>query len=372
MSSSGEFAVQPAPGVAGMAPYEVPKPAAVIDLHLDGNEGPAPPAGLLSILTELGPEALRRYPSKHALEAQLAARFGVEPGQVLVTAGGDDALDRACRAVLGPGRDLILPVPTFEMLERYPPLVGADIVPIPWPSGPYPTTEVLAAIGPQAGAIAVVTPNNPTGAVATADDLARLSAGAPRVLLIVDLAYTEFADEDLMDATLRLPNAVAVRSFSKAWGLAGLRVGYAIGRPQTIAWLRAAGSPYPTSGLSLALAARQLSTGVERMHAFVQRVRREREELLARLRACGADALPSQGNFVLARFQDAERVQLELARQGIAVRRFPGRPGLEGSLRITCPGEAAAFARLCAALAAIHTTDPSLFGRQELFGGPRP
>jgi histidinol-phosphate aminotransferase len=352
---SSACAVRPARGVEGVTAYHVPKPVSNIDLWLDGNEGSSPAAELLDMLVRLDPDTLRRYPRTQPLEAQLAQCLGVEPRQVLVTAGADDALDRACRAVLGPGRVLTLPVPTFEMLERYPPLVGAEILPIPWPAGSYPTNEVLATVGPQTGAVAVVSPNNPTGAVATADDLVRLSAGAPHALLIVDLAYAEFADEDLTDAALRLPNAVAIRSFSKAWGLAGLRVGYAIGPRQIIDWLRAAGSPHPTSGLSLALAARQLESGTVRMRAFVQHVRREREELFILLKSRGADPLPSQGNFVLSRFRNAERVSDDLAEAGIAVRSFPGRPGLESSLRITCPGDERAFARLCAALNAVHS-----------------
>lgn len=360
VESSG-CAVRPARGVAGVTAYHVPKSENTVDLWLDGNEGLAPPAELFDMFARLGPDTLRRYPRTQPLEAQLAQRFSVEPRRVLVTAGADDALDRACRAALGPGRVLSLPVPTFEMLERYPPLVGAEVLPIPWPAGPYPTEAVLATVSQQTGAIAVVSPNNPTGAVATAEDLARLSAGAPHALLIVDLAYTEFADEDLTDAALRLPNAVAIRSFSKAWGLAGLRVGYAIGPRQIIDWLRAAGSPYPTSGLSLALAAGQLKSGTDRLRTFIQHVRREREELYFLLKARGADPLPSQGNFVLARFRDAGRVRDGLAEAGIAVRCFPARLGLESSLRITCPGDERVFARLCAALNAVYTAAASAF-----------
>ncbi len=353
--------VRPSPGVAGVEAYSVPKPHGTIDLHLEGNEGVAPPADLLGLAVQLGPEVVRRYPSTRELEALLAARFGVDAAQVIVTGGGDDALARACVATLGPDREFVLPVPTFEMLERYAQLVGATAVCVAWPSGPYPTDAVMRAIGPRTGAVAVVTPNNPTGAVASAADLPRLSAAAPHALLIVDLAYGEFADEDLTPAALALPNAIVVRTFSKAWGLAGLRVGYAIGPRELIGWLRAAGSPYPTSGLSLALAARRLETGGEQMGAFVQRVRSERAELHERLRKLGADALSSQGNFVLVRFRAAQRVCDELAAAGIAVRGFPNRPGLENSVRITCPGQPAAFARLCAALEAVHASDPAAF-----------
>jgi histidinol-phosphate aminotransferase len=358
---AGSLAVSPSPGVAGVTPYRVPRPGLPIDLHLDGNEGLAPPTELLQTVLALGPEALRRYPSTRELEGLLAHRYGVDPCQVVVTGGADDALDRACRAVLAPGRELILPVPSFEMLERYPRLVGAEAVPIPWPCGAFPTAQVLAAVRPQTGAIAVVTPNNPTGAVATAEDLQTLSTAAPQTLLIVDLAYTEFADVDLMETALRLPNAVAIRTFSKAWGLAGLRVGYAVGPLPIMDWLRAAGSPYPTSGLSLALAAQRIETGAEQVRCFVERVRAERTELARLLQACGARPLPSQANFVLAFFGDAPRVGEGLAQAGIAVRGFPGRTGLENSLRITCPGEAVAFARLGAALDAVHASAPAAF-----------
>lgn len=353
--------LRPAPGVAGVTPYHAARPEPHIDLRLDGNEGAAPPAELLRLAVELGPEVLRRYPSARELEARLAAELGVEPRQVVVTGGGDDALDRACRAALGPGRELVLPVPTFEMLERYPPLVGAAVVPVSWPAGPFPAEAVLAAAGPRTGAVAIVSPNNPTGAVATAADLERLAAALPQVLLIVDLAYVEFADEDLTAVALGLRNAVVVRTLSKAWGLAGLRVGYAVAAAPVCDWLRAAGNPYPTSGLSLALAARRLETGRAQMRALAARVREERQVLGAQLAACGARPLPSQANFVLARFRAAERVRAALARAGIAVRAFPGRPGLEDCLRITCPGEPAALERLCAALGEVRRVDPEAF-----------
>ncbi len=358
--------VQPARGLSDLTAYRVPRPNKPIDLYLDGNEGVAPPAALLDIAHELGPEVLRRYPSKGELEAQLAAEFGVDAAQVLVTAGGDDALDRACRAVLEPGRELVLPVPTFEMLERYPRLVGATTVPVPWDVPAFPIAGVLDALRDATGAIAIVSPNNPTGAVATTADLEALSAAAPHVLLLVDLAYVEFADVDLTAAALRLPNAVVVRTFSKAWGLAGLRVGYAIGPPRIIDWLRAVGGPYPTSGLSLAIASRRLSTGAADMRAFIERVRVERAALSSLLIECGAAPVPSQANFVLGRFGDARLVQAALADMGIAVRAFPDRPTLHDALRITCPGRADAFERLCDALRTTAAQTPAAFDKTAL------
>lgn len=361
-ASEETAALRPVPTVAGTAPYEVPERPADTVLRLDGNEGALPPAELLELVSELGPAALRDYPSGRELESQLAARFDIDPRRVLVTAGADDALDRACRAVLGPGRELVLPVPTFEMLQRYPRLVGADLRTVPWPGGPYPTDQVIGAVSPRTRCVAVVTPNNPTGAIATAEDLRRISAATPRALLVADLAYTEFADQDLTGAALALPNALVVRTFSKAWGLAGLRVGYALGPEAVIRWLRAVGSPYPNSTLSLALATRQLATGAGRMHAFVARVRAERSRLTTLLESRGVGVLPSQANFILARFRDARGVWGGLHTHGIAVRRFPDHAELGDALRITCPGSADDFARLCTALDAVHDSDPTAFG----------
>ncbi|MGD8452766.1 MAG: histidinol-phosphate transaminase [Phycisphaerae bacterium] len=339
-----------AAGVAGVAPYRAPQPQPHVDLRLDSNEGIMPDAGLLGLLRDAGAAVLREYPAASELEKLLAQRLGVEPAQVLVTAGADEALDRVCRAYLAPGRELVLPVPAFEMLERYARLAGAGVVTAPWLAGAYPRAAVLAAVTPRTSAIAVVSPNNPTGAVASAADLEALSSAAPRALLIVDAAYTEFADEDLTPVALGLPNAVVVRSLSKAWGLAGLRVGYAAGSQRLIDALRAAGSPYSVSGPSLALAAAWLERGPARVHHFVTRVQAERLALSRLLRELDAEPLPSQANFVLARFRYARGVYDGLAGLGIAVRMFPGRPELDGQLRITCPGDVASFDRLTAAL----------------------
>lgn len=361
----------PAPGVAGTSAYGVPRPPVPIDLFLDGNEGAVPPRSLLAALDGRDVDLLRRYPDARALEAALARRLGVEPSRVIVTAGADDAIDRICRAVLAPGRDLVLPVPTFEMFERYAALAGARVHRVPWLAGPYPVRAVLAAVTDRTAAVALVSPNNPTGAVARAVDLRRVARAAPGALVIADLAYAEFAAEDLTAVALDLPNVVVVRSFSKAWGLAGLRVGYAAGAPETIGWLRAAGAPYPVSRPSLALAAARLAreTAAESrgrsgpLRRFVETVRRERANLADRLRRLGAEPFSSQGNFILVRFHrpDAAWVRDALAGLGIAVRLFPGRPDLAGCLRITCPGDGAAFRRLSAALASAAAPDALLF-----------
>ncbi|MCK9463475.1 MAG: aminotransferase class I/II-fold pyridoxal phosphate-dependent enzyme, partial [Proteobacteria bacterium] len=189
----------PTPGSAAAA-YAPRPPAGPATLALDANEGPAPPPSLLDALRAVGPEQLRRYPSARPLEGLLAERLGVPAERVVVTAGADDGLERAARVALCAGREAILPVPTFEMLERYVRASGADVVRIPWLEGALPTDEMARAVTPRTSFVAVVSPNNPTGLVASQGDLARLSDAAPAALLAVDLAYAEFADVDLTRA----------------------------------------------------------------------------------------------------------------------------------------------------------------------------
>lgn len=347
---------RPSPLLRALKPYSSPSQPRPIDLKLDANEGPAPSSVLIDWLQPRAADLLRRYPSASGLERQIAARNGVDPSRVIVTAGADDALERIARAVLSPGREAILTTPTFEMLARYARLAGGDVVESPWLDRPFDVEAIEAKVGPRTAAIFVVTPNNPTGQAISAEDIRRLSASIPAGLLVVDLAYTEYADEDLTDVVLSLPNAVAVRTLSKAWGLAGLRVGYAIGPAEVIGWLRAVGHPYAVSGPSLAIASSWYEAGGTRVQAAARRVRLERRELAAHLRDLGATPIESQANFVLARFDDprlsAHLVADLLAAQGISVRRFPLAGPLESYLRITLPGDATSFNRLCTALTA--------------------
>jgi histidinol-phosphate aminotransferase len=344
------FRVTPAPAVEGLKAYQVPRHPAPIEFRLDGNEGAIPPPTLIDALKPLVPEVMRNYPSRKILEQALAARFLLSEDQVLVTCGGDDALERACRSVLAPGRQFILPVPTFEMLPRYGRLSGAETITVPWETEAYPLEQVLAAITEKTAAIAIVSPNNPNGAIIKTDELVKLAQAAPRALLIVDLAYIEFADEDITSLALSLPNAVVMRTFSKVWGMAGLRVGYALGPAQVISWMKAVGNPYSVSGPSLALAKQQLDNGMEPVHAFVKRVRSERSELQEILSSYGEQPTQSQGNFVFFRSKRATWLWEALAGVGIAVRRFATDPALNNCLRITCPGNPDVFPKLRAAI----------------------
>lgn len=342
--------IVPSPRVAGAVAYVIPRAPAPIDLPLDGNEGLRPPAALLQACADIEPDAIRRYPSSAGLAADLAARHGVDPAQVIVTAGADDALDRIARSMLAEGREIIYPVPSFEMIERYSRLAGGTIVEVPWPSGAYPLAAVLAAISEKTAVICVVSPNNPTGTVAALGDVRAVAEAAPQALVLLDQAYGELADQDLTGPALGLANVVVVRSLSKAFGLAALRIGYAIGAPEVIGWMRAAGGPYAVAGPSIRLARARLALPQDDVVAYVERVRFERTALFEVLAEIGFRPVPSQANFVFARCPDPVALRDALARRGIGIRAFPGKPHLGDAVRITCPGDAADFNRLSGAL----------------------
>jgi histidinol-phosphate aminotransferase len=318
-------------------------------VRLDRNEGARPDA--LLIATLVGSQTLfREYPDEKPLEAALAARFLVDPGRVVVTNGADGALERACRIRLGPGIELLMTNPTFEMFPLFAGMTGAVPVAVPW-LGRFPRDAMIAGISPATGVIALVSPNNPTGEVISLDDLGAIAAAAPGALVIFDHVYADYADEDFTLAALEFPNVVVVRTFSKAWGLAGCRVGYAIAPAAVASRMREAGPPYAVAGPSLALAAAALERGDGTVRSHVAEVREEREDLQGRLLAWGIESPPSQGNFVFPSFGDrVEAVRDSLAGDGFIVRRFDN-PLISGSLRISLPGDSTIYERLLRALA---------------------
>ena len=352
----------PAARAHAVSAYSPPRGRPVVDmpespaLKLDANEGPAPAGMVLEWLAQRGPELVRRYPSVRALEVYLADRLGIEPERVVVTAGADDALARFASAALEPGREAVLADPTFEMIPRYVRLAGGHAVTVPWRRGPLPVEGYLDAMSAHTGCAYVVTPNNPTGTNATTDDVLRVVDGAHdrgRIPVAVDLAYTEFAGDDPTDAVLERSNAVVMRTLSKAWGLAGLRVGYAAGPPELIGWLRRVGQAYAVSSVSAAIALDWLQAGEQRVFESAARVKAERAGLTALCEELGASVTPSEANFVLADWGACEAAWAladALADRGIAVRRFPEEGSLASALRITCPGDVASAERLFGAL----------------------
>lgn len=328
----------PSSNLGQITAYRVSRLTTPVDMYLDGNEGCNPDLSNYASEVMTDPDLIRRYPDASKLEARIAGRFGISVDRVLVTAGGDEAIDRICRTALGPGRTMILPSPTFSMFRHYATLAGGTISTVAWPEGPYPVNAVLDDIDESTSLIIVVSPNNPTGEVSTGADIRRLAEAAPHALILIDLAYIEFADEDPTVLALEYDNCVVVHSMSKAWGLAGLRVGYVLAATQVIEWLRKAGGPYSVASLSLALAEKVLESS-EQIDAYRRSVQIDRDSLTTTLRELGTQPIDSQGNFVLCHSGRADWIHRGLSGLGIAVRRFSDDPDLTDAVRITLPSE---------------------------------
>ncbi|MBC7792255.1 MAG: histidinol-phosphate aminotransferase family protein, partial [Clostridia bacterium] len=305
--------ITPVPEVAALSLYATPPLPASVDLRLDKTERPLP-------LSEVGDAGW--YPKSKDLEAALAERFGVAPECVLVTAGADEAIDRVCRAFLSRERTAVVTMPTFEMIGHYAKLAGAKVVEVPWLHGEFPLPALITAAGDSSVRF-VCNPNNPTGFAAPVSDLVKLARATPDALLLVDCAYVEFAREDPTRALLTLPNVVVARTFSKAWGIPGARVGYVLGDPAVIAALRLAGGPYTVARPSLVLALARLRFGEPEMHDYVARARSEVE----RLKECfwslaGIGVQHTEANFIFFRHERIDALAAGIEKYGIGMRSF--------------------------------------------------
>ncbi|MGI9627214.1 MAG: aminotransferase class I/II-fold pyridoxal phosphate-dependent enzyme [Longimicrobiales bacterium] len=306
-----------------------------------------------------GPALLRDYVKADELEAALAEYVGVQPEQVLATTGGDDAIDRILRHHLAPGEELIVPVPTFEMIPAFARMADAHLVPVEYEWGAFPVDEILGRVTSKTRVVVAISPDNPTGAAASAQALTDLANALPAsALLLVDQAYIEFADEDPTSALLALPNVLVVRTLSKAWGLAGLRVGYLVGPADRVRALRQVGGPYAVSGIGASVALQRLRSGKARMWEFVAENKDRRERLTRLLAGLGGVVQPSQANFVLVRLAGAADVRQALESAGVLTRYFPA---LVDYLRITVPRSEQEFQRLAEALRTVLRPPALLF-----------
>jgi histidinol-phosphate aminotransferase len=307
-------------------------------LRLDFNEntGGCSPA-VMARLRELQPEELARYPEREPVERQVASFLGLPPEQVLLTNGVDEAIHLVCEAYLAPGDEAVIVVPTFAMYEICAAATGAQVVSIPAKRDfGFPTDDVLArAARPKTRLIAIANPNNPTGAVTSAEDLLLIAGSAPQAAILVDEAYCEFYGESLVKCVGQAPNLFIARTFSKAYGMAGLRAGVLAGAVEQMQDLRRSCSPYNVNGVALACLPAALADQ-EYVQRYVAEVRASRAQLEEKFCARRIPFWPSQANFVLARIgsRHADFVRGMKAR-GILVRDRSSDPGCDGCVRVT-------------------------------------
>lgn len=356
--------------VWGIDPYVPGKTVAEVKAQLLGlervvklgsNECADPPLpGVVEAVARAAADC-NRYPDPGTVElrAALAELHGVTPTQILPGNGADELILLLAQATLGPGRSVVFATPGFPTYGVGAAAAGARAIAVPMPTDRLDVDALLAAVDETTALVCLANPNNPTGALAAADDVRRLAARLPEhAILLLDEAYVEYVDPALrFDGTQLVREGAervcVLRTFSKAYALAGLRVGYAVADERIASALNRVRSIFNVSApaQAAALAALQAHQLVERR---ARRIRAARPRLAALLAAAGLEPRPSQGNFVYAEAADAaaaDRLADALLREGVIVRPMGGF-GAPHGIRVTV-GDDDELAFLRQALAAV-------------------
>jgi histidinol-phosphate aminotransferase len=345
-----------------MAPYvpgEQPRPGERL-VKLNTNENPYPPSPrVLKAVARavLGP-ALRRYPAPQADDfiAAAARRYGIAPRMIMAGNGSDELLAMLFRATLGPGDRVAWPAPTYSLYETLAAVQEARVIAPPW--GADFELPLDALVRARARLTIVCNPNSPSGTLTPRRTLARLARMLDGRLLAIDEAYVDFAEDHALALVRRFPNVVVLRSLSKSYSLAGMRLGLCFAHPGIIEHLGKVKDSYNLSRAAIAAGAAALDDDAW-MRRNVERVKRTRATATRRLRAMGFEVPPSAANFVLARIpgRDLAPLAAGLRERAVLVRFFRAWPD---ALRISIgtPAEMAALFKALAPLAATLTAAP--------------
>ncbi|MGA8781292.1 MAG: histidinol-phosphate transaminase, partial [Terracidiphilus sp.] len=266
----------------------------------------------------------------------VAAHFGLKSQQLLLTNGVDEAIHLLCQTYLEADTEILLPVPTYTMYEVYASATDARVVTVQAADDlQFPFDRLVAAISARTKVIAIANPNSPSGSVATREQLLELARRAPQAVLLVDEAYFHFHGETVMDLVGTAPNLFVARTFSKAYGLAGLRLGLLAGPVELMRWVRRVLSPYSVNSLALACLPPALADTAY-LDWYAGEVLAARSEFEAALDAAKVRRWPSRANFILVEIgtKHAEFVNL-MRNAGVLVRDRSSDPGCDGRVRIT-------------------------------------
>jgi len=316
-----------------------PDPGPGLRLHLNENTGGCSPK-VLEAIRRVDPRDVSTYPSYPELIRACARHFNVDPEWILLTNGLDEGILMAAVGHIARARwhdaETIVPLPAFDPYPNATAAVGATAIRIPAEPGyAFQTEAVLRAITPRTRMIFLNTPNNPTGQLIAAADVRRIAAAAPGAIVLVDEAYIEFGGDTFLPELAAHPNVLIGRTFSKAYGLAGMRVGIVIGQPPALDPLRMVTLPFNINGVAIAATLAALEDQ-EFLPAYARQVAESRRRIYAACERLGLTYWPSAANFVLVRVGEtvAPFVQAMAARN-VHVRDRSKDPATPGCIRVT-------------------------------------
>jgi len=319
--------------MAGYVPGEQPQGSGFIKLNTNENPYPPSPKVRKAILREAG-TSLRLYPDPDAtaLRRQAARTYGFDLSRVIAGNGSDDLLAMVAKAFVGEGDALACPMPTYTLYDTLVRIQGGKLAGVPYP----PDYALPKALARKAAPVTVVaSPNSPSGTSVPTGELAALADAVPGVL-VIDEAYADFADDTALPLARERDNVLVLRTLSKSFSLAGMRIGLGFGHPRIIEGLNKVKDSYNLNRLSIAAGEVALAD-LPWMERNAARIRTTREALAASLPSVGFTPFPSRSNFVLARRSrggSARSVYEALKRRRILVRHFDT-PRLADCLRIT-------------------------------------
>jgi histidinol-phosphate aminotransferase len=311
-------------------------------LRLDFNENTlAASPKVIERLKQTTAEGLTKYPEREGVERIAAAHFGLQTDQVVLTNGVDEAIHLLCAAFLEEEDEALIQTPTFFMYEVSAGMMTAHVKKVQADvSLEFPYERFLAGITSRTKLIMVASPNNPTGAVVSREHLLGICAAAPQAVVMVDEAYFHFFGETVMEDVGRVPNLIVARTFSKAYGLANLRIGMLAGNAELMKYVRKVSSPYNVNGVALDCLPVALADDAY-VQWYAEQVHAGRALMMDGLRALGVDFFPSHANFVLMKI-GAKHAELVTAMRahGVLLRDRSTDPGCDGFVRITIGVEA--------------------------------
>jgi histidinol-phosphate aminotransferase len=309
-------------------------------VRLDTNTSPfRPESALRDLGLALGGLEVNEYPdtSYLALREALSGYTGKGLERFVVTNGADEGLDIATKVFIDPGDEVVIPTPTYAMYGITSSIMGASVVSVPRRRDFGLDVEaILAAVTGKTKVIFLCNPNNPTGDCAPTEEVERLATESG-VAVVIDEAYFEYCGKSTIDLSDRLENIIVCRTLSKAFSMAGVRIGYLVAGAETVSKLNAVRPPNSLSVVSLFLGKASLAHRDE-MERNVRSTVEEREKLLHRLRGInGIEPYPSQTNFILFRVVDgdADALHARLMSKGLVLRNLSKRKGVENCLRTT-------------------------------------
>ena len=302
MVNNNEF-LQPREAVRAMRPYTPPTQGREHAMRLDFNENTigCSPAVLAAITSALTGDRLAMYPEYNTALSQVAAFLDVPQDNIMLTNGTDEAIQVLVNTFVEPGSELLILHPSYAMYRFYAEVAGVKVHEVDYNVEDglrFPLEALLEAIKPNTRAIFVANPNNPTGGAVSLDEIRQLLNAAPNVLVLVDEAYVEFSGISALSLISQFPQLVISRTFSKAFGLAGLRCGCLISNSENIAWVKKAQSPYSVNVLA-AVAASAAVQDTSFVDAYVREVISARTFVVSELNRLGIRQFPTDANFVL-------------------------------------------------------------------------